>query len=102
MAYERQRSLPVTYKGVSLECGYRIDLVVERQLLVELKCVGELMPIHEAQILTYLKLTGLHVGLLVNFNTPTLRHGIRRLVRHVIPAASAETERDPARGPGAP
>jgi GxxExxY protein len=81
IGFERQRPLPIEYKGVQLGCGYRIDLIVEKQLLVELKCVAELMPIHEAQVLTYLRLTGLPVGLLVNFNTPTLRLGVRRLVR---------------------
>jgi GxxExxY protein len=91
IGFERQRTLPIEYKGVRLECGYRIDLVVEGQLLVELKCVAELMPIHEAQVLTYLRLTGLEVGLLINFNTPTLRHGIRRLVR----VATTDSTRPP-------
>jgi GxxExxY protein len=81
IAFERQRALPIEYKGVQLECGYRMDLVIERQLLVELKCVAELTPIHEAQVLTYLKLASLRVGLLVNFNSLSLRHGVRRLVR---------------------
>lgn len=95
VAFERQRSLPVEYKGVQLECEYRLDLVIEKQLLVELKCVAELLPIHEAQVLTYLKLTGLQVGLLVNFNTPTLRQGVRRLVRHTPPATTDVLAQDP-------
>ena len=80
-SFERQRPLPVIYKGVRLACGYRLDVVVEEKLVLELKAVDHLLPVHEAQVLTYLKLTGLDVGLLVNFNTPVLRRGIRRLVR---------------------
>jgi GxxExxY protein len=82
IGFERQRSLPVAYKGVQLDCGYRIDLVVENKLIVELKTVQELLPIHEAQLLTYLKLSGLTVGLLINFNVPALRRGIKRIVNH--------------------
>ena len=78
---ERQRPLPVNYKGVRLDCGYRIDLVVADTFLVELKAVERLTPVHEAQALTYLKLTGLPVALLVNFNVTTLKHGLRRLTR---------------------
>ncbi len=73
--------MPVVYKGVKLDCGYRLDIVVEEKLVVEPKAVDHLLPVHEAQVLTYLKLTVLDVGLLVNFNTPVLRRGIRRLVR---------------------
>lgn len=80
IAFERQQSLPVSYKSVRLDCGYRLDLVVEQTLIVELKCVDALMPIHQAQLLTYLKMTGLHVGLLVNFQVPVLKHGIKRVV----------------------
>jgi len=78
--YKRQHAIPVQYKGAKLDCGYRIDLLVEDLVILELKSVDSLEPIHEAQILTYLKLTGLKVGLLVNFNVPVLREGIRRLV----------------------
>jgi GxxExxY protein len=81
LRFARQRPLPVTYKGAMLDCGYRLDVVVEEKLILELKAVEHLLPIHEAQVLTYLKLTVLDVGLLVNFNTPVLRGGIRRLVR---------------------
>jgi GxxExxY protein len=81
LSFERQRPLPVTYKGVTLDCGYRLDVVVEEQLILELKAVDHLLSLHEAQVLTYLKLTGLDVGLLVNFNTSVLRSGIRRLAR---------------------
>ncbi|WP_437580952.1 GxxExxY protein [Sorangium sp. So ce887] len=81
LSFARQRSLPVTYKRAMLDCGYRLDVVVEERLILELKAVDHLLPVHEAQVLTYLKLTDLDVGLLVNFNTPVLRRGIRRLVR---------------------
>jgi GxxExxY protein len=75
----RQVSIPVTYKGLSLRCGYRIDLLVEESLVVEVKAVEKILPVHGAQVITYLKLTGLAVGLLVNFQVPFLREGIRRL-----------------------
>jgi GxxExxY protein len=79
LSFERQRSLPVAYKGVLLECGYRLDIVVNARVLVELKTVDALSPLHVAQIVTYLKLSGLPVGLLVNFNVPILKNGLRRL-----------------------
>ena len=79
LAYERQLALPVHYKGIRLECGYRLDLVVERELIVELKAVERLLPVHEAQVITYLKLTGLPAALLANFHAETLKHGLRRL-----------------------
>ncbi len=69
----------MVYKNISLDCGYRIDVVVEEQLVLELKAVEKLLPVHEAQLLTYLKLTGLKIGLLLNFNVPVLKNGIRRL-----------------------
>ena len=78
--FERQKELPVEYKGVKLDCGYRLDILVENRLIVELKACESLQPIHEAQLLTYLKLTGIKVGLLLNFNVPVLKEGIRRLV----------------------
>ncbi len=81
LSFARQRPLPVIYKNVRLDCGYRLDVVVEEKLVLELKAVDRLLPIHEAQVITYLKLAGLDVGLLVNFNTLSLRSGIRRLVR---------------------
>jgi len=80
MDYKRQYSLPVEYKGIKLDCGYRIDLLVEDLVILELKSVESLAPIHEAQLLTYLKLTGLKIGLLINFNMPVLKQGIRRLM----------------------
>jgi GxxExxY protein len=77
--FQRQLELPVVYKGMPLDAGYRLDIVVERQLILELKAVDRLMPVHEAQLLTYLKLANLHVGLLLNFNVPALKDGIRRI-----------------------
>jgi GxxExxY protein len=80
LAVERQKGLPVTYRGVKVDCGYRIDLLVEGRVVVELKAVETLDPIHEAQLLSYLKLSGNKVGLLINFNVKMLKQGIRRMV----------------------
>ena len=80
MSFKRQLSLPVKYKEVKLECGFRIDLVVENKLVIELKSVSKLLPVHEAQLLTYLRLTGIKTGLLLNFNVPFLVDGIKRMV----------------------
>lgn len=77
---ERQKSLPITYRGIQLDCGYRIDLLVEEKVIVEIKAVERMEPIHEAQLLSYLKLSGCEVGLLINFNVKILKNGIRRLV----------------------
>src|SRR6266545_411370 len=79
LRFERQRALPVRYKEVQLDCGYRLDLVIEGVLVVELKAVTELHPIHEAQLLTYLKLDQKSLGLLINFNVPTLKKGVKRV-----------------------
>ncbi len=80
ITFERQVALPLEYKGFPLDCGYRLDLIVGSLVVVELKAVEKLDPIHEAQLLTYLRLSGLWLGLLVNFNVPVLRSGIKRLV----------------------
>jgi GxxExxY protein len=77
--FERQRPLPVRYKEVRLNCGYRLDFVIEKDLIVELKAVTELHPIHEAQLLTYLKLDSKPLGLLINFNVPVLKQGVKRV-----------------------
>ena len=77
---ERQKSIPVIYRGVQLDCGYRLDFLVEDQVVVEVKAVDKLEPIHEAQIISYLKLSGCKVGLLINFKAKILKHGIRRFV----------------------
>jgi GxxExxY protein len=78
--FARQVPLGVIYKGVKLECGYRMDIVVDDQLLIEVKSLERLLPIHDAQMLTYLKLSGIRVGLLMNFNSLLLKDGLRRLV----------------------
>ena len=77
--FERQKELPVEYKGIMLDCGYRLDIGVEKRLILELKACECLEPIHEAQLLTYLKLTGIKIGLLINFNVPVLKQGIKRM-----------------------
>jgi GxxExxY protein len=77
---ERQVELPVEYKGVRLDCGYRMDLVVENCVVIEVKCVERLLPIHEAQLLTYLRISGRRVGFLINFNSSVLRRGLIRKV----------------------
>ncbi|HZS41559.1 MAG TPA: GxxExxY protein [Polyangia bacterium] len=79
MEFLRQVVVPVEYKGLHIDVGYRLDLVVQSKLVVELKTVSEIAPIHLAQLLTYLKLTNLPTGLLINFNVPILRYGIRRI-----------------------
>ena len=79
VAFERQREVPLVYKDTRLDCGYRLDIVVGNRLLVEVKAVERLLPLHEAQVLTYLRLTGIRVALLVNFNVAALRLGLRRL-----------------------
>lgn len=79
-AYARQVPLPVTYKGVHLDCGYRMDIVVENGHVVELKSVEKILPIHEAQMMTYLRLSGHKIGLILNFDTLMLKHGIKRFV----------------------
>jgi len=80
IAYARQVPLAVVYKEVQLECGYRMDIVAAGELVVEVKAVERLMPIHEAQMLTYLRLSGLKIGLLMNFNSVMLKDGLRRFV----------------------
>jgi GxxExxY protein len=80
LAFRRQVPLPITYKSVRLDCGYRLDLVIEDQLILELKAVEGLLPIHEAQLLTYMRLSGIQTGLLLNFNSAVLKNGIRRLM----------------------
>ncbi len=80
LIFRRQVPLPVVYKAVRLDCGYRIDVVVEQRVILELKTVERLIPVHDAQLLTYLKLSGLRTGLLLNFHSPVLKDGIRRFV----------------------
>ena len=78
--FKIQQQLPVKYREITLDCGYRVDLLVDNRLIVELKCVEQLLKIHEAQILTYMKLLSVKVGLLINFNVDVLKKGIRRFV----------------------
>ena len=81
ISFERERPLPVEYKGVKLDCGYRLDLIVENRVILEIKCVEHVLPVHEAQLLTYLRMTGIRVGLILNFNVAILiRGGIVRKV----------------------
>jgi GxxExxY protein len=80
IAFESQVPLPLHYRELMLECGYRIDFIVERSVLVEVKAVSKVHPIHKAQVLTYLKLTTLRLGLLINFNVEVLHHGVHRII----------------------
>ena len=80
LGFKRQVKLPISYKGTLLDCGYCLDLLVEDKVIVELKAVSQLERIHEAQLLTYLKLTGMKLGLLLNFNVVLLKNGVKRLV----------------------
>ena len=80
LSFDRQRPIPLQYRGDVIEVGFRADFIVENSILLELKSVERFLPIHTAQVLTYLKLTGLHLGLLINFNVTLLQHGIRRVV----------------------
>ena len=80
IAFQRQLSLPINYDTIRLEAGLRIDLLVENQIVVEGKAVERMLPLYEAQLLTYLKLTNLRIGLLINFNVPLIKDGIRRIV----------------------
>jgi GxxExxY protein len=83
LSFESQRRLPVLYKGKSLDCGYRLDIVVENAIILELKSCEKIEPIHKAQLLTYLKLSGLKLGLLLNFNVSLMRDGIVRIVNEL-------------------
>ena len=77
---EREKPIPVVFEKVKLDCGYRIDLLVERKLVLELKSIDQFSPVHHAQVLTYLKLGGYKLGLLMNFNVPIMVKGIRRII----------------------
>jgi GxxExxY protein len=78
--FQSQVSLPIVYEGLRLETGLRLDLLVDKSVIVELKAVEQMHPIFQAQLLTYLKLTGIRLGLLINFNVPVIKHGIKRIV----------------------
>lgn len=80
LSCQRQVSIPVMYKGIELDCAYRVDLIFEQRILIELKACEKILPVHEAQLLTYMKLTGLKVGLILNFNCQLMKNGIKRFV----------------------
>ena len=82
--FERQVLIPVEYKGVKLDCGYRADIVVDGTILLEIKAIDSLLPIHDAQLVSYLKLGGWKIGLLVNFNVELLKNGLRRGVFRLV------------------
>jgi len=89
---EEQKPLPVVYKNVKLDCGYRLDLVVEDEIIIEIKAIEKLLPIHDAQLLSYLRLTKKTVGLLMNFHVPVLKNGLKRIVNEF---PDAEWEKKP-------
>jgi len=84
LKFERQKGLPITYRGCKLDCGYRIDFLVETEVVLELKAVERLEAVHEARILSYLKLSNCKVGLLINFNVKLIKNGIRRFVNKFV------------------
>ena len=88
LRFQRQVPIAVEYKGAKLDCGYRVDLVVDETVLVEIKAIDSLLPIHATQLLSYLKLGGWKIGLLVNFNVELLKHGIRRRVLGLVEEVS--------------
>ena len=92
LQFERQVHLPLSYKGIKLECGHKLDLVVEDSVVVERKAIDDLTPVHHAQLLTYLKTSNKRVGLLINFNVPILKNGLKRVVnRYAGPAPTRPT-----------
>ena len=80
IAFERQVALPLQYRGISVDCGYRLDLIVGGLVVVEVKSASRVLPVHRAQCLTYLKLLGLNLGLIINFNVEMLRLGVHRII----------------------
>jgi GxxExxY protein len=80
LPFERQRPIPLVHKGIKLDCGFRLDLLVQKRVIVELKSIESISPIHEAIILTYLRLSGFELGLLINFNVSVLKDGVRRFI----------------------
>lgn len=83
LSFTRQEPLPVTYKNVKLDCGYKMDLVVEDVIIIEIKAVERIIPIHEAQLLSYLKMRNKKVGLIINFHVPVLKNGLKRIVNNL-------------------
>ena len=80
VGFQRQVALPVQYRGLNLDCGYRLDILVKQSVIIEVKALAKVLPVHRAQVLTYLRLTGLRLGLLINFNFDVLRHGVYRII----------------------
>lgn len=80
LKFERQRPISLEYKGIKLDCGYRLDIVVENKVILELKTSDSIIPVYEAQLLTYLRLAGISIGFVINFNVPILKDGIKRMV----------------------
>ena len=80
LSFQMQKTLPVVYKGINIDCGYRADLLIESKLIIELKSVEKMLAVHEAQLLTYMKLSGISLGLLINFNSKVLKDGLKRFV----------------------
>jgi GxxExxY protein len=92
ITFQRQLAIPLVYKGLKLDCGYKLDVVVEDSVIVELKAIEDLLPIHSSQLLTYLKTQDKRVGLLINFNVPILKNGLKRIVnRYAGPHPGANT-----------
>jgi GxxExxY protein len=92
LSFQRQLAIPLEYKGLKLDCGYKLDVLVEDSVIVELKAIEDLLPIHSSQLLTYLKTQNKRVGLLINFNVPVLKNGLKRIVnRYAGPLPGAKT-----------
>jgi GxxExxY protein len=100
---ERERRIPLIYRGATVDAGFRVDLIVENSVLVEVKAVDSVAPVHRAQVITYLKLTGCKLGLLINFNVPLLHSGVHRLlhpdVYRRVRAAPLPRNETPTRSP---
>ena len=77
---ERQKAIPIVHEEIKIDAGYRIDLLVENTVIIELKCIDKILPVHQAQLITYLKLSSLRLGLIINFKTPLLKDGIKRII----------------------
>jgi GxxExxY protein len=90
--FERQVPVPVSYKKLKLSCSYRLDLLVEERVIVEVKAIDQILPVHPAQLLTYLKATNKQVGLLINFQVPLLKQGIKRIANNYVEAAVAQLD----------
>lgn len=88
---EQQKPLPITYKNTTIDCGYRLDMIVENSIIIELKSIEQILPIHKSQLLSYLRLSGLTLGLLINFNVEVLKHGLHRVVNNFKTSASSAT-----------